>query len=298
MTDTEQTELSALLTPYATSAEALLSQGLVARGTPEALAEVMRYCVLDGGKRLRPALVQMAFEAAGGSQADQALADQAAVAVELIHAYSLVHDDLPAMDDDVLRRGRATAHVKFGEAMAILVGDALLTRAFGVLAESGTARGAQLAGELARGAGGAGMVAGQVADMDLCEIPAGREGIEYIHARKTGALILAAARMGAICAGASDVVLNAVTVYATALGQAFQVVDDLLDVTATTELLGKTVGKDVRDEKRSIVALLGLEATQTLADTLTRDAVEALAPLGCEADTLRQLAALLADRVH
>ena len=298
MTDTGKTELTALLAPYATSAEALLARWLVPEGAPESLAVAMRYCVLDGGKRLRPALVRMAFEAAGGEASRRELADRASVAVELIHAYSLVHDDLPAMDDDVLRRGRPTAHVKFGEAMAILVGDALQTRAFGVLAEAGGECSARLVCELARASGGAGMVAGQVADMDLCDIPAGREGIEYIHARKTGAIILAAVRMGAICAGASDVVLNAVTAYAAALGEAFQVVDDLLDVTATTESLGKTAGKDERDEKRSIVALLGLEATQAHADALTRGAVEALAPLGCEADTLRQLAALLADRVH
>jgi farnesyl diphosphate synthase len=297
MTEDPKTELLALLAPHAEKAEALLERWCAPTGAPETLAMAMRYSVLDGGKRLRPALVWMACEAAGGGGMCD-LADRAAVAVELIHAYSLVHDDLPAMDDDVLRRGRPTVHVEYGEAMAILVGDALLTRALGLLGEHASDSGARLVAELATAAGGAGMVAGQVADMDLCDIPDGRAGIEYIHARKTGAIIRAAVRMGAICGGASDVVLQAVTTYAEKVGLAFQVVDDLLDVTATTESLGKTAGKDERDEKRSIVAMLGVDAAQTLADTLTNDAIDALSPLGDQADGLRRLAACLAERVH
>jgi len=297
MDKTPKTELLALLATYAQRAETLLEQWCTPAGAPDSLVRAIHHGVLDGGKRLRPALVWMAYHAAGGRDECE-LTDRAAVAVELIHAYSLVHDDLPAMDDDVLRRGRPTVHVEFGEAMAILVGDALLTRAFELLADHPEAPSAVIAGELARAAGGAGMVAGQVADMDLCDLPEGRDGIEYIHARKTGAMIRAAVRMGAICAGASDVVLNAVTAYAENVGFAFQVVDDLLDVTATTESLGKTAGKDERDEKRSIVALLGLEATQTLADTLTQKAIDALAELGEDADELRTLANLLAERVH
>ena len=195
-------KLGLMLAPYARKVESDLQLWLVDDGVPVSLAEAMHYCVLGGGKRLRPALVYLAAEAAGGSEDDEHVRRSAA-AIEMVHTYSLVHDDLPAMDDDSLRRGRPTAHVKFGQAMAILAGDALLTRAFGVLAE-GPAGGpvAELTGELASAAGAAGMIAGQVADMALCEVPAGLDGLQYIHMRKTAALIRSAARMGAICQAA------------------------------------------------------------------------------------------------
>jgi geranylgeranyl pyrophosphate synthase len=289
--------LASLLSPYARRAEAVLARWLIEPGTPEALAEAMRYCVLGGGKRLRPGLVWMAAEAVGQDEPSEA-ADRAAVAVELIHGYSLVHDDLPALDNDVLRRGRPTAHVQFGEAMAILAGDALLTRAFGVLAEPAGARAGALAAELARGAGAAGMVAGQVADMDLCEVPAGLAGLRFVHLRKTAALIRAAARMGGICGGADDAQLDGLSRWAEALGLGFQLVDDVLDVTASAEQLGKTPGKDADTGKRSAVAELGLEEASRLCERLTRQAEQALQPLGAPAGKLRRLTHLLGARTH
>jgi geranylgeranyl diphosphate synthase type II len=293
----DRQQLAELLAPHVNALEAAADAWLIEPGTPDALAEAMRYSVLNGGKRLRPALVWMSCQATGGDPAND-LTRRAGLAVELIHSYSLVHDDLPAMDDDVLRRGRPTTHVQFGQAMAILAGDALLTRAFGVLTETDDPRSGCLVTELARAAGAIGMVAGQVADMELCDLPEGLDAVEYIHARKTGALIVAAVRMGAICGGADDVVLSAATTYGKAMGRAFQVVDDLLDATATTEALGKTAGKDARDEKKSIVSLIGLENAQALAQQLTDEAAAALAPLGDNAKPLATLAALLEQRTH
>jgi farnesyl diphosphate synthase len=230
-----------------------------------------------------------------GADADEATR-RAAVAVELVHCYSLVHDDLPAMDDDSLRRGRPTAHVRFGEAMAILAGDALLTRAFGVLAEA--PRSDVLVGELARGAGSAGMIAGQVADMNPCGLKPGTDGVEYIHALKTAALIQAAARMGAICGGAGAEELSVIGEYARQLGLAFQLFDDLLDATGSTENLGKTAGKDASAGKRTHLAEIGLEAARRTGMELTGGAVRAIQPLGARARKLSRLAELLADRTH
>ncbi|MBS3734797.1 MAG: polyprenyl synthetase family protein [Phycisphaerae bacterium] len=272
-----------------------LARWLVPPGTPEALAEATRYAALNGGKRLRPALVLLSARAAGGSDTDEP-ARRAAVAVELVHTYSLVHDDLPAMDDDDLRRGRASAHVQFGEAMGVLVGDALLTRAFEVLAELGGALSASLAAELARGAGPAGMIAGQVADMGLCALPAGEAAADYIHARKTAALLRAAARMGGRSAGASDDVLEALGAFGEAMGLAFQLIDDILDVTGSAAQLGKTPGKDADTDKRTSVSELGLDGARRRADALTRRAVAAVAPLGAPAGPLADLAAALGRR--
>ncbi len=286
-----------LLAPYAREIEQYLRRWLTESGTPPELAEAMRYCVLDGGKRLRPALVLLTAEAAGASEISE-LTARAAVAVELIHCYSLVHDDLPSMDNDKLRRGRPTAHVRFGEAMAILVGDAILTRAFGVLGEAGGQRAARLASELARGAGPAGMVAGQVADVNLCDVPAGEQGANYIPLHKTAALIRAAARMGAICAEADDDRLQAISEYAESLGLAFQLIDDLLDVTGTVEILGKKTGKDLSSGKQTQVAKLGVDRTRELADELTQRAGQALRGFGQDGRRLRKLAELLAERNH
>ncbi|HUT57443.1 MAG TPA: farnesyl diphosphate synthase [Phycisphaerae bacterium] len=287
--------MSDLLAPHAARVEGDLHRWLVERGTPDELAEAMRYCV-DGGKRLRPAIVHLTHEALGPGEED--LAARAAVAVELVHCYSLVHDDLPAMDDDVLRRGRPTAHVKFGQAMAILAGDALLTRAFGVLADSGRRLAGAVAGELALAAGGAGMIAGQVADMKLCRLPAGQGGLRFMHERKTAALIRAAARMGAICGRAAGPEVQAVGDYGLSLGLAFQLFDDLLDATASAEAIGKTPGKDARAGKRTYVTELGLDRARALGEELTQQAVAALAPLGRRAAVLSELAELLARRTH
>jgi len=288
--------LADVLSGYSDGIESDLALWVCEPGAPEELAEAMRYCVLGGGKRLRPAVVHMVAEALD-AEADE-LTRRAAVAVELIHCYSLVHDDLPAMDDDTLRRGRPTAHVRFGEAMAILAGDALLTRAFGLLAETSDPRSAKLSAELAGGAGAAGMIAGQVADMGLCRIPPDLAGLKFTHQRKTGAMIRSAVRMGAICARASDVQMRAVTRYGESMGLAFQVFDDLLDVTAEADVLGKTPGKDARSGKRTYVAEMGLRQATSLGRELTRQAVEALAPLGDSGENLRRLAQLLAERTH
>ncbi len=288
--------LGELIGPYARRVEADLKRWLLEPDTPAALAEAMRYCVLDGGKRLRPALVHLAAEAVCGEASE--LAHRSAVAVELVHCYSLVHDDLPAMDDDLLRRGRPTAHVRFGEAMAVLTGDGLLTRAFSVLAESEDERIGRLVATLAGASGPAGMIAGQVADMDLCDVPAGADGVRYIHLRKTALLIRAAAAMGAICGGAGDVEQEAIRRYGESLGLAFQLVDDLLDVTAGAEQLGKTPGKDARSGKRTHVAKLGVKRTRQTAEDLTQRAINALKPMNDKYAKLCGLARLLAERTH
>ncbi|MBC8373398.1 MAG: polyprenyl synthetase family protein [Planctomycetes bacterium] len=289
-------DLGDLLAPYAKRCDEFLDRWLIEPGVPENLATAMRYCVMNGGKRLRPGLVQMAGET--GTREDPELTARAAVAVELVHCYSLVHDDLPAMDDDTLRRGRPTAHVQFGEAMAILSGDALLTRAFSVLTESQEARSVDLVLELTRAAGPSGMIAGQVADMKLCDVPEGLEGITYVHTRKTAALLRASAVMGGISGGLEDGDIEALGQYGHVLGLAFQLFDDVLDVTGDAGTLGKTPGKDAGTDKRTIVAQLGLEAACKLGKDLSDQAVAALDGFGGRAEKLVRLAALLTERTH
>ena len=289
--------LGELLAPHAARVERDMGAWLVEPGTADALAEAMRYCALGPGKRLRPALVYLAAGAVGNR--DGGLSTRrAAVAVELIHTYSLVHDDLPALDDDALRRGRPTAHVLFGEAMAILVGDALLTRGMGVLAESDSPLAAKLLGELTRAAGPAGMIGGQVADMGLCDVPDGLDGLKQIHMGKTAALIAAAGAMGALSAGADQTELQAIADCSKAVGLGFQVVDDVLDVTGTAEQIGKTPGKDAAGDKRTYVALLGLDRATQLGRELTDRAVAALAPLGDRGSDLVRLVRLLGARMR
>lgn len=292
----ESPALRDLLAPHIPRIEADLERWLVEDGVPASLADAMRYAVLGGGKRLRPALVWMSCRAVGGA-GDESVR-RSAVAVELVHCYSLVHDDLPSMDDDALRRGRPTVHVRFGQAMAVLVGDALLTRAFGVLGGCPSPLAGRLVAELAAAAGATGMIAGQVGDMALCELPGGLEGLRYVHLRKTAALIRAAARMGAICAGAKGRDLDAVGRWAELLGLAFQLVDDILDVTGEAAQLGKTPGKDARMGKQTSVGWLGLEESARAAGELSAEAADALAPLGPAAAELRTLAHLLAERTH
>jgi len=297
----DASKLDELLGPYARRAQEQLARLLVEPGVPAPLAEAMRYCILLGGKRLRPAIVWMSAEAVasgGVGGVDAAAAERTAAAVELVHGYSLVHDDLPAMDDDTLRRGRPTAHVRFGQAMAILAGDALLTRAFGLLAEAPAELAGPLAAELAGGAGPAGMIAGQVADMGLCPMPAGLDGVRYIHARKTAALIRAAARMGGLCGRADERAMAALSDWSASLGLAFQMVDDLLDVTADAEQLGKTPGKDAGAGKHSAAAVVGVPAARTLVCQISDRAALALAPLGAAADKLRELTDLLVRRTR
>ncbi len=259
------------------------------------LLEAMRYAVLNGGKRVRPALCYGAARACGGSIES---AHAAAAAVELIHCYSLVHDDLPCMDDDDLRRGLPTCHKQFDEATALLAGDALQTLAFRLLAESGLASGiiAAQVGTLAQSS--LDMAVGQALDLEAEGQQLALEALESIHQHKTGALIRAAVRMGAQSAGASQEQLAALDVFAAKLGLAFQVQDDVLDVIGDTSKIGKRAGADLAREKATYPGLLGLTGAQRLAVRLHDEAVAALAPLGTAAHDLQLLADFLVSRDH
>jgi farnesyl diphosphate synthase len=265
---------------------------------PAGLGEAMRYGVLDGGKRLRPLLVLASCQALQGAE-DAAL--RAAVAVELIHAYSLVHDDMPCMDNDVLRRGKPTVHVKYGEAQAMLAGDAMQALAFEVLtplpSESAgiePALQARLTGLLARAAGHAGMAGGQAIDLASIGRPLGEDALRDMHRRKTGALLQASVLMGAACGHPTPAVWQALSDYGAAIGLAFQVVDDILDVTQASETLGKTAGKDIDSNKPTYVSVLGLDAARRHARELRGQAHAALARSGLAGTALL---AVLADKV-
>jgi farnesyl diphosphate synthase len=273
---------------------------------PAGLGEAMRYGVLDGGKRLRPLLVLAAAAALAG---DRAAALRGAVAVELIHAYSLMHDDMPCMDNDVLRRGKPTVHVRFGEAQAMLAGDAMQALAFEVLtpdAESdqadriAPALQARLVGLLARAAGHAGMAGGQAIDLASIGHALDEATLRDMHRRKTGALLQASVLMGAACGQADRPTWQALAEYGAAIGLAFQVVDDILDVTQASETLGKTAGKDSHHNKPTYVTVLGLEAARTHAQSLRAQAHAALARsgLGAAADVLEILADRVVEREH
>ena len=249
---------------------------LVPAAAPAGLGAAMRYAVLGGGKRLRPLLVLAACEAVGG---DRNAAIRAACAVELIHAYSLVHDDMPCMDNDVLRRGKPTVHVQFGEAQAMLAGDAMQALAFEVLTpEKGMAPAlqARLCALLARAAGFAGMAGGQAIDLASIGQSLDEPTLRDMHRRKTGMLLQASVMMGAACGKASAATLAALNDYGAAIGLAFQVVDDILDVTQESATLGKTAGKDQQDNKPTYVAVLGLEPARQLAQDLRLQALQAL----------------------
>lgn len=261
---------------------------------PAGLGEAMRYGVLDGGKRLRPLLVMAACQAVGGAAA---AAMRAAVAVELIHAYSLVHDDMPCMDNDVLRRGKPTVHVKFGQAQAMLAGDAMQALAFEVLTpERGVAPAlqARLVGLLARAAGHAGMAGGQAIDLASVGRTLGETELRDMHRRKTGALLQASVLMGAACGRPGAGAWQALSDHGAALGLAFQVVDDILDVTQASATLGKTAGKDMHANKPTYVTVLGLSAARRHAQELLAQAHAALQRSGL-ADTRRL--AVLTDMV-
>jgi farnesyl diphosphate synthase len=265
--------------------------------TPAGLGEAMRYGVLDGGKRLRPLLVLAACEAVHGMRA---AAMRAAVAVELIHAYSLVHDDMPCMDNDVLRRGKPTVHVQFGEAQAMLAGDAMQALAFEVLTpdegmdDMAPGLQARLCALLARSAGHAGMAGGQAIDLASIGVTLGETALRDMHRRKTGALLQASVLMGAACGPTDARAWDALADYGAAIGLAFQVVDDILDVTQASETLGTTAGKDEHHNKPTYVSLMGLDAARRHALQLRDGARAALARSGL-ADSSRL--ALLADRV-
>ena len=265
---------------------------------PQRLRESMRYSLLAGGKRLRPILVLLACETCGGKMET---AMPAACAIEMIHTYSLIHDDLPAMDDDELRRGRATNHIQFDEATAILAGDALLTLAFEVLAlqiEDNHLAG-KVVWELARAAGASGMVGGQQADLEAeSQKNLTIDNLNSIHRRKTGKLITCAVRMGAILAAASSEQLDALTEYSDAVGLAFQIADDVLDETGNAEKMGKGVQKDQAHHKLTYPALLGLEESRAKATKLVDSAISALSLFGEQAQSLEAVAryAITRDR--
>jgi geranylgeranyl diphosphate synthase type II len=267
---------------------------------PETIHRSVRYSLLAGGKRIRPILVLASAEAVGGSR-DEALA--LACAVEMVHTYSLVHDDLPAMDDDDLRRGRPTNHKVYGEAIAILAGDALLTRAFHLLAqlpedasEDALRRRLTATAILGEACGTTGLVGGQVMDLESEGKAISAEALERLHRAKTGALLSACVRGGAVLGGADSDQLAHLTRYAAAIGLLFQVVDDILDVTESAAQLGKTAGKDVKAQKATYVSLHGLEPARAMAADLLRQALEAVAPVGERADLLAGIARLIAER--
>ncbi len=266
---------------------------------PRRLREAMRYAVLDGGKRIRPLLVYAAGEF--GATPESAL-DPIALAVEFVHAYSLVHDDMPCMDDDVLRRGKPTVHVAFDEATAMLAGDALQAEAFHILACAPLEPHSCIAliRELALASGIGGMCGGQAIDLAAVGQPMGAAELETMHRMKTGALLRASVTMGAAAGQVSAAERAALERYAEAIGLAFQVVDDLLDAVATSAELGKTAGKDLRQSKPTYVSVLGTEATRRWAERLRAEAHDALSSLGSEAQPrttrLRQLADLIVQR--
>jgi geranylgeranyl diphosphate synthase type II len=263
-----------------------------ADAAPAAIHQAMRHAVFAGGKRLRPILALMTCEMCGG---DAALAMPAACALEMIHTYSLVHDDLPAMDNDDFRRGNPTCHKVFGEAIAILAGDALLTHAFEVLAKE-PANSAAVIAEIATAAGTQGMIGGQVMDINSEDLPPDADLVRSIHECKTAALIRQAVRTGAIIAGANAQDLASASDYGEKIGLAYQVVDDMLDREATTEQLGKTAGKDAESGKQTYPAVFGLEASHKKAEELIEQARHSLAPFGNNARHLCALAEFIVAR--
>ena len=266
---------------------------------PNTLHEAMRYSALDGGKRLRPLLVLAAAEL---GDADAAALEQAMAAIEMVHVYSLVHDDMPPMDNDSLRRGKPTCHVQYDEATALLVGDALQTQAFDVLSRPTglpAARQLKMVSVLAQASGSLGMAGGQAIDLANVGKAMNQTELEQMHGLKTGALIRAAVALGALsCPELDDAALQHLDQYAAKLGLAFQVIDDVLDCEADTATLGKTAGKDADNDKPTYVKLMGLAAARAYAETLVADAVALLEPFGEEALRLRQLAEYVTARNH
>lgn len=293
--------LAAILAERRRQVDGALERWLPVQGDhPPKVHEAMRYSVFAGGKRLRPILALLACEAVGG---DPENAMPAAAALEMIHTYSLIHDDLPAMDDDDYRRGRRTCHRVYGEAIAILAGDALLTHAFRVLADAESSRvrpdnRLRIIAEIAEAAGSRGMVGGQAMDV-LAE---GREidhpTLLYLHTHKTGALIRASVRVGAIAGGASEEQLDAITRYGERVGLAFQIVDDILDIEGSSTEMGKTAGSDLRRKKATYPAVMGLEESRRQAARLLGEAKGALPLLGEKAAPLLELADFVGCRRH
>jgi len=275
--------------------EEVLSRMLPSENTlPGRLHEAMRYAVLGGGKRVRALLSYAAAELAG---AGPNAADASAAAVELIHAFSLVHDDMPCMDDDDLRRGKPSCHKQYDDATALLVGDALQSQAFECLASTNASQALKQVQVLAKATGSRGMCGGQSIDLQSTGKLLSREALETMHQYKTGALIEAAALLGAYAADHTDLpLINTLTEYSQHMGLAFQVVDDILDATADTQTLGKTAGKDALQEKSTYVSLLGLEEAKALVNSLYAQTVQLLAGFGPQADPLRGIAKFICER--
>ncbi|WP_029148090.1 polyprenyl synthetase family protein [Methylophilus sp. 5] len=275
--------------------EQVLSRALPGDDTlPERLHEAMRYAVLGGGKRVRALLSYAAAELAG---ATPLAADAAAAAVELIHAFSLVHDDMPCMDDDDLRRGKPSCHKHYDDATALLVGDALQSLAFESIANTNAAQALKQVQVLAKATGSRGMCGGQSIDLQSTGKRLSRDALETMHQYKTGALIEAAALLGAYTADQTDKqLITTLTQYSQHMGLAFQVVDDILDATADTQTLGKTAGKDALQEKSTYVSLLGLEEAKALVNTLYAQTLQLLAGFGPQADPLRGIAKFICER--
>lgn len=291
------------LTTYLTLASQKVDQALdrllpAALVKPATLHRAMRYSLFAGGKRMRPVLVLAAAEACGGEW-EPAL--PAAGAVECVHTYSLIHDDLPCMDDDDLRRGRPTCHKVFGEGIAVLAGDALVTAAFEMVAQIPPTKRygvVDYVRDLAEAAGSRALIAGQVADLEAEGKKITRSQLRFIHEGKTAAMLRVSLRLGAMSANATPRQLGAVSEFGQKLGLAFQVIDDILDITQTSEKLGKSAGKDLRAEKSTYPALLGLAASRRIAKQLTKEAITSLQPFGKSGFRLRQIADYLLAREY
>lgn len=292
-------ELKSYIEARATEVDAALDGFLPGqRLRPSTIHEAMRYSVFAGGKRLRPVLCLAAAEACGGEVGD---AMAPACAVEVLHTYSLVHDDLPSMDDDDLRRGRPTCHKVYGEAIAVLTGDALLTEAFAILAQTPASKRygvAEYVAELAETGGSRRLIGGQVLDLEGEGRSLSKAQLVRIHEAKTAALLTSSIRLGAMSANATPRKLEALTTFGHSLGLAFQVIDDILDVTQSTEVLGKTAGKDEAVDKATYPAILGLDKARKEAARLTRKSLAALEPLGRKAGRLQQIAEYLLKREY
>jgi geranylgeranyl diphosphate synthase type II len=290
------TDVLSQLARHGKAVEAYMRNALERQAdSPRLLVESMDYSLMAGGKRLRPTLVLESAIACGGAVNQSALA--AAGAIELIHTFSLVHDDLPAMDNDDLRRGRPTNHKVYGDAMAILAGDAMVSLAFELIAtDADPAVAAKLIAELAHATGPQGMIGGQVLDMDGEQKSLSLEQLQQLHRMKTGALLRSSCRLGALSTNASEAQLSALTDFGRYLGLAFQIVDDVLDVTASPEQMGKATGKDAAKGKNTYPALLGLNEAKRHANAQLEAALTALKPLGPSANGLRSLAEFVVER--
>lgn len=288
-----------LLKQHGKAVDAYLAEVMTRQtGAPPRLVESMTYSLTAGGKRLRPALVLECAHASGGKPADRS-ALSAAGAIELIHTFSLVHDDLPAMDDDDLRRGRPTNHKVFGEAMAILAGDAMVSLAFEIIATDADPKlSPAIIRELARATGPVGMIGGQVLDIDGEKQNLSLDQLKQVHRMKTGALLTCSCRMGAISAGAKEQTLASITTYGQHLGLAFQIVDDLLDVTSTPEQMGKATNKDAGIGKNTYPGVLGVEGTRQAAREQVELALSSLSSFDGLADGLRETARFVASRTY